>query len=70
MLARKCDRCKVLYEPFKGKYENIPADINTAALYYRDMFGLNDQNPLNFDLCPHCMEGAVKYLTDPDSEVV
>ena len=70
MLAKKCDRCKKLYEYYMGKYERIEKRVNTTAVYHRYADGSSDKMVESFDLCPCCMEDLVKYLTDPDSEVV
>ena len=70
MLAKKCDRCGKLYEQYSGKYENINGKVNSVALYFSNGHGYADQAARTFDLCPRCLEDAVKYLTDPDSEVV
>lgn len=70
MLAKKCDRCGKLYEQYHEKYEKIDGVINSAALFFTDKNGFGEAAARTFDLCPHCMEGVVKYLNDPDSEVV
>lgn len=70
MLAKKCDRCGELYENYNGKFEKVPDRANTVSLLSRYADEKSAKVVKVYDLCPRCMEDAVKYLTDPDSEVV
>lgn len=66
MLDMKCSRCKRLYLPYGRpfeKTEKVPEGSNAVSVF-------GGQDARVFYLCPDCLKGLVKYLTDPDSEVV
>lgn len=57
-IAKKCDRCGALYEPYGAKYEEgngfCPAFISPEGAVWTDK---------SVDLCPECM-GEFRRLTD------
>ena len=62
MQAKKCDRCKKFYEPYKPdsvtKYSNMlifAEDAGPAIGYYENR---------NFELCPKCMFEAVEFMQE------
>lgn len=59
--ARKCDRCKVLYEP--KSIEVIKHNkTNALMLIDRDMDNKYFSREI-LDLCPKCLEEFSKWLT-------
>lgn len=57
-IAKKCDRCGALYEPYGAKYEEgngfCPAFISPEGAVWTDK---------SVDLCPECM-AELRMLTD------
>lgn len=65
-IARKCDRCGKLYEPYNLKNKD---GMNTLKSIQIDDVG--SQTLLNkIDLCPECCEAFNKWLKDPSTMVV
>ena len=59
MNAKKCDRCKKLYEDYRDKGNRR----NAIKVVYRDFNGtIYDDDPC--DLCPACMESFKKWLKE------
>lgn len=46
-LAKKCDRCGVLYEPYNG--------VNGISFECISAYGDVDKTEKTIDLCPECM---------------
>ncbi len=76
MNAKKCDRCKKYYDPYKGvKYgEQMVNTVSVCRVIdddlYSKLIGTENKNGLYFkdvkDLCPECAEKFVKWLNGDD----
>lgn len=67
MNAKKCDRCRKFYEPYRGVNPMLPGDSCTKYFYPYNYLGFyNDIEtaaPDKYvDLCPNCMEQLRKWL--------
>lgn len=63
MLARKCDRCGVLYE----FYADFPDGGNQIGFLQNDIKDSARINKTNiYDLCPECMTMAVQFVKGGD----
>ena len=60
MLARKCDRCKKLYEDYRIQKEDA-GEINGVALLEVDLDDFYNHKR-NYDLCKECMEKMIKFI--------
>lgn len=63
-LAKKCDRCKTLYEP---KHVTIKGQ-NTNAVLLIDRNDMNDHYTTRkyIDLCPGCLQSFSFWLNNTD----
>lgn len=59
-LAKKCDRCKNLYEPKDA--DVCGAIINGLSLISRDKQNLRAADRRYFDLCPECLLSLANWL--------
>ena len=64
MLARKCDRCGVLYE-FYADFPDGGNQIGFMKSDERDSARINKTK--QYDLCPDCMGKAVRFLKGEDN---
>nr|DAQ07462.1 MAG TPA: Protein of unknown function (DUF983) [Caudoviricetes sp.] len=59
-LARKCDRCGILYEPEKRKIKN---NITFNSIELIERYLNNDYIDVVFiDLCPNCLDSFIEWL--------
>lgn len=60
-LAKKCDRCKKLYEhyPNGNKYQ-----YNAVKRVQKSSDGYALKNDTSMDLCPECMAAFNKFMVD------
>lgn len=65
MLARKCDRCGRLYEPYDGRKVFPKSEANSLALKDTDCKG-NSWRRGFFDLCEDCMAKLETFLYGGD----
>ena len=61
VIAKKCDRCAVLYEPYTINMCSRRGPVNGMTLISRDFIGDYTDNKV-FDLCPRCMESLQKWI--------
>ena len=64
--AKKCDRCKGFYEPYRGvkvKREGTYYRVNSAR--FSNDFG----GEFYFDLCPSCMASTLLFMNIPKEQV-
>ena len=68
MRAMKCDRCGKLYEHYDGRdrFKNTEKS-NSLILTDKDL-ELKYWSRKSYDLCPDCMEGLGKFLSNERSE--
>ena len=64
--ARKCDRCKKLYEPYNQNTKNGINAIKTVLIDEKDNHFLMDK----YDLCSDCCKEFNKWLKDSAMVVV
>lgn len=64
--ARKCDRCKALYEP-KSIDVLKRSKTNAIMLIDRDLDNKYYSRDI-FDLCPTCLEGFSNWLAEGETE--
>lgn len=60
-IAKKCDRCAVLYEPYNIDERTRRETVNGMTLINCNLIGGYIDNKL-FDLCPRCMESLQKWI--------
>lgn len=66
MIARKCDRCGILYESYGGIAIKNGYNITTNSIRFEND---NDKVCSNrYDLCPDCMRTIVKWFEDGEQE--
>lgn len=63
MQAKKCDRCKKLYEYYESKDHNI--SVNAVAKARITVTGASVAGPY-YDLCPECMNKFIEFLKGKD----
>lgn len=67
-LAKKCDRCGMLYEYHDNVLFNNKIVNGIHTVYTTEE--LNNHTQQHYDLCEKCCFSIYKWLTEPDSEVV
>lgn len=65
MNAKKCDRCKVLYEEYNAK--SYDADPNCLGLYQGESGGIYYLLK-RIDLCPECMAKLQEWLKGDETD--
>ena len=60
MQAKKCDRCEKFYEPYKPKVDTYKSNILIFAEDAGPAIGYYENR--QFELCPECMQEAVKFM--------
>lgn len=63
MLAAKCDRCGVFYEPKNQDIDYIHRHAFPRVIYLND-----DGNQRDYDLCPACVDDLKAFLNPEGSE--
>lgn len=61
MQAKKCDRCKKLYEYYENQNR-----FNAAAMIRINDVGVISRDGPHYDLCPECMNKFDKFLNGKD----
>lgn len=67
-IAKKCDRCKKLYEPYN--MEKRSEGGNGLIIMNRSITGGTYIEIDTADLCPDCYEGFNKWLSNPTTMVI
>lgn len=62
-LAKKCDRCGVLYEHYSDFNSYMMTMINT------DKHGHISATSKRYDLCPECMRSLTNFMEAPQKEI-
>lgn len=63
MTAKKCDRCRMFYEPYQPDTALKNSNMIIFAEGYADADGHSDYyEQRQFDLCPGCMLDAVRFM--------
>lgn len=62
-LAKKCDRCGVLYEHYSDFNSYMMTMINT------DKHGHIGATSKRYDLCPECMRSLTNFMEAPQKEI-
>ena len=57
MLAAKCDRCGVFYEPKNNDIDYIRRHAYPCVVYLN-----NDGNQRDYDLCPACVDALKAFM--------
>lgn len=63
MIAKKCDRCEVFYEPYRGTAEHKFSNMLIFAEECSDSTGAPGYyERRQFELCPSCMREATNFM--------
>ena len=62
MNAKKCDRCRMFYEPYSPDERFNHSNMLIFAEDYEDEYGPGYYERRQFELCPDCMLDAVKFM--------
>ena len=66
MEAKKCDKCKKFYEPYKGlhKWGMSPSGEPLFEIPFNQVILENRTKRENIDLCPECMQAFDNWLKE------
>lgn len=63
MNAKKCDRCRMFYEPYQPDAALKNSNVIIFAEGYIDVDGRSDYyEQRQYELCPSCMLDAVRFM--------
>lgn len=63
MNAKKCDRCRMFYEPYQPDADLKHSNMLIFAEDQTDSYGNSDYVEWRlFELCPSCMLDAVRFM--------
>lgn len=63
MNAKKCDRCRMFYEPYQPDAALKNSNVIIFAEGYTDADGRSDYyEQRQYELCPSCMLDAVRFM--------
>jgi hypothetical protein len=60
MNAKKCDRCRMFYEPYEPDAALKHSNVIIFAEKCETSFG--ESGYVQFELCPGCMQDAVRFM--------
>ncbi len=61
-IAKKCDKCKCLYEVYNG------IELKSNGNKYNSMIISNGYKNKGYDLCPNCMSSLIDWIKKGDAE--
>ena len=66
MNAKKCDKCKKFYEPYKGLHKRgmSPRGEPLFKIPFNQVILENSTKRENIDLCPECMQAFDNWLKE------